>query len=100
MDRLAVDTGAEVLELVEAALLRPPVVFGAPVLDQVAHVIRRYPVLPAAAVDVVREAALREPGAQVVQSRVVDADLERLDVVRHRSTSCSSDPSARFCTTE
>ena len=83
VDRLAVDARAEVLELVEPRLLRAPVVLVAPVLDQLAQVVDRDPVLPARALDLVREAGPRQPAAQVVEDRVVDADLEPLD--RRRS---------------
>ena len=44
-------------KLVEPRLLRPPVVGVAPVLDQLAQVVDRDPVLPARALDLVREAA-------------------------------------------
>ena len=56
VDRLAVDAGAEVLELVEPRLLGAPVVLVAPVLDQLAQVGDRRSVLPARAVDLRREA--------------------------------------------
>ena len=55
VDRLPVDRGAEVLELVEPRLVRPPVVVVAPVLDELAQVVDRDPVLPARVLDLVRE---------------------------------------------
>ena len=79
VDRLAVDAGAEVRQLVEPRLLRSPVVLVAPVLHQLAQVVDRDPVLPARALDLVGEAGPRQTAAQVLQDRVVDADLESLD---------------------
>ena len=83
VDRLAIDAGAEVLELVEPRLLRSPVVLVAPVLHELAQVADRRPVLPARALDLVGKAGLRQPAPEVVQHRVVDADGELLDCLRH-----------------
>ena len=74
VDRLPVDVGAEVGELVQARLLRAPVVRVAPVRHQLAQVVDRDPVLPAGVLDLVGEAGLREAVAQVVEDRVVDVD--------------------------
>ena len=81
VDRLAVDPSAEVLELVQPRLLSPPVVRVTPVLDQLAHVSDRDPVLPARAVDLIREAGPLETAAEVLQDRVLDVDVELLDRV-------------------
>ena len=66
-------------------------------VDQLAQVVDRDPVLPAGVVDLVREAGPREAVAQVVEDRVVDADLEVLDHAisgrvpgRSRKSSCAS----------
>ncbi len=84
VDRLAVDARAEVFELVESGLLRAPVVLVAPVVDQLVQVVHRDAVVPARVVDAVREAGPREPGAQIVEDRVVDTDPERFDRCVHR----------------
>ncbi len=84
VDRLPVDRGAEVLELVEPGLLRAPVVVVAPGVDELAQVVDRDAVLPAGVLDLVRQARLFEPPPQVVQDGVVDLDVEALDAVVHR----------------
>ena len=71
MDRLAIDPGAEVRQLVEPRLLRAPVVLVAPVRHQPAQVVDRHAVLPAGAVDLVREAGARQSALQVREDRVV-----------------------------
>ena len=83
VDRLAVDAGAEVVELVEPRLLGAPVVLVAPVRHELAHVGDGSAVLPARAVDLLREAGHRQPEPEVFQRRVVHPDVEPLDVLRH-----------------
>src|SRR5262249_54759649 len=85
VDRLAVDLGAEVRKLVEPRFLRPPVVLVTPVLHQLPQVVDGNPALPAAPLDLVREAGLCQPATQVLPDRVVDADLESVDGLTHRS---------------
>jgi hypothetical protein len=70
---LAIDAGAEVRKLVEPRLLRSPVVLVVPVLDQLAQVVDRNPVLPTCALDLVGEASPCQAAAQVLQDRIVDA---------------------------
>ena len=53
VDRLPVDLGAELRELIEPRFLRAPVVRVAPVLHQSAQIAERDPVLPAGARDLV-----------------------------------------------
>ena len=79
VDRLAIDRGAEVRELVQPRLLRSPVERVAPVLHQLAHVVHWDPVLPAGAVDLIGPARAGEAVLEVAQGGVLDGDLERLD---------------------
>ena len=83
VDRLAVDVGAEVGELVEPRLVDAPVIGVTPVLDQLAQVVDRDPVLPARPLDLVGKARPRQTGAEILQNGVVDADFERLDGLTH-----------------
>jgi hypothetical protein len=85
VDRLVIDAGAKVLELVELRLLCSPVVLVAPVRHQVAQVADRCPVLPAGAVDLVGEAGPRQTESEVPQGRVVHANVEPFDCLRHRA---------------
>ena len=62
VDRLPVDRRAEVVELVEQCLLGPPVVAVTPVIDELAHVLDRHPVLPLRPFDLVGKASRRQPG--------------------------------------
>src|SRR3954464_10149101 len=82
MNSLTVDANAMVLEGVEPRFLRAPVVFGSPILDELAQVFDRDAVLPSRAGDLIGETRAREPRAQVVEDRVVDPDLIRLDLQR------------------
>ena len=79
---LSVDHGAAVEQAVQGYLLPAPVVRGAPVLHELAHVGDRRAVLPARARDLVGEAGPGQPVAQVVEHLVVDVDDEPLDDVR------------------
>src|SRR5207249_6685733 len=83
VNRLAVDTGAEMGQLVEPHLLGAPVVCLSPVLDELAQVAHRYAVLPTRPLDLIRKAGLREAALQVLEDGVVDADLEGLDGLAH-----------------
>ncbi len=83
VDRLPVDSGAEVRQIVEPRFLRAPVIIVAPVRDELAQVVDRDPVLPAGFVDLVGETGPRETVAQVVEVVVVDVDPESLHRVRH-----------------
>src|SRR5262249_14638716 len=85
VDRLAVDPGAEVRKLVEPRFLRPPVVLVAPVLHQLSQIVDGNTALPAGPLDLIGEAGLCQPATQVLQDRVVDADLESVDGLTHRS---------------
>ena len=79
VDRLVVDGGPVVLELVQPRLLRAPVVRLAPVVDELGQVVERDPVLPARPLDLVRDTGLGQAVAQVVEDGIVDVDLEALD---------------------
>ena len=85
VDLLPVDPGAEVRQLVEPRFLRAPVVLVAPVLDELAQVAHRDPVLPAGVVDLVREAGRGQTVGEVVEDQVADADLEGLNARTARS---------------
>ena len=55
MDRLSINRGAEMGELVQSSLVPAPIVRVAPVTNQLAQVVDGNPVLPASALDLIRE---------------------------------------------
>ncbi len=91
VDRLAVDRGAEVRELVELLLVLAPVVVVAPVVDELAQVVERDPVLPARVLDLVGDARQLEPAcAGPPGRRRRPGSRNRSMSVAHRRSSASA----------
>ena len=82
VDVEAVDAGLELLELVEPALLRPPVELVAPVLDELPQVGLVHPEPPSDSLRLIRQARPRQALAQVRQHFVRNVDGERFDLRR------------------
>jgi hypothetical protein len=76
----SVDRGGELGELVQARLVRPPVVGGEPVLDQLPQVGERDAVLPAGGGQLLRPAGEGQAVAQVVELGLRDLDPQGPDV--------------------
>jgi len=87
VDVQSVDVGLELIEFVEAPLLFTPVKLVMPVLHELFHVRQIGSVVPAGALDLIREPRPCEPFLQIIQDRLRDADLECLTGERRGSTS-------------
>jgi len=99
VDRLAVDLGHELRQLVEAALVRAPVIASAPVIGQITQEALRDAVIPAHAGKLVRPAARPEPPLQLLHVTLGDLDVKRADIALtdheiHNPTNCGLDVSA------
>lgn len=79
VDVQAADRGEELRQLVEPALVRPPVEACAPVLDQLLEVLELGPLVPAAARRGVRPPGAGEALAKIDQHLFWDVDAERAD---------------------
>jgi hypothetical protein len=79
VDAKAVDLGAEMRQLVELRLDRPPVELVAPVPDQLVQELERRSALPVVVVDLVGPANPQQARAQIVQSLVWNLDPIRLN---------------------
>jgi hypothetical protein len=73
---LAIDLGGELRDLVQAGLVFPPVVAGAPVLDQLDEVVLVDPVRPADPRKFVGPAGTGQPVAQFVEIGLRDVDAK------------------------
>jgi len=80
VDLQASDLGAELLELVQAGLVRAPVVAIAPVGDELSYVGEVRAVSPSRARHLVRKARARQPLPQIGEVGVGDVDAKWLDV--------------------
>ena len=80
VDRLSVDRGGELGELVERGLVRTPVVVGAPVFGEPVKVSERHTPAPVPSEKVVWPAGPRKPVSQVVDIRLWNIDPERPDL--------------------
>ena len=81
MDANAIDLGAEVSELVDGLLLRPPVELILPVVAKLSHVVQVGAVVPASTCNLVRPAGAGEAVGEIVEDRLGDVDGEGLDHV-------------------
>src|SRR5215470_15046524 len=80
MDRLTVDRGDELADLVERRFGGPPVIAGPPVLGEAAQVAAGHAALPARPGKAVRPAGAGKPVAQIVDVGPRDLDAEGADV--------------------
>jgi len=85
MDRLSINRGAEMGELVQTSLLPAPIVRVAPVTNQLAQVVDGNPVLPAGALDLIRETGARQTPVEILENGVLHADREGVYCLTHRS---------------
>ena len=86
MNSESVDLRLEMREAVDLALMRAPVVFRPPVLDQFLQVGEIGAVLPRRIGNFIGKARLLEPRAQVVKDGVGHLDAKRFDFFNgHRS---------------
>jgi hypothetical protein len=83
MDRLPVDGGTELIELVQSRLLCSPVVRLHPIVDHFTQIIDRHPVVPPRALKLIGKSGPRQAVLQVIEQCIVDVDLKRLDRLAH-----------------
>ena len=79
MDLEAVDIGGEMLEPIQLGLVLAPVVLGAPVVEQLAHVGEVGAVLPSGIGHLVGQTRAREPILQVLQNIIGHIDSKGFD---------------------
>jgi hypothetical protein len=77
VDLLPVDRRGELRVRVEPGLVRPPVIFGSPMLEELAHVVQRHAVAPAHGGQLVRPAHAGETRLQVVEIGLAYAGAKR-----------------------
>ena len=81
MDANAFDLGAEVSELVDDPLLSPPVELVMPVIDQLTHVLKVGPVIPACTCNLVGPTDASEAVGEIVDDRLWNVNRKWLDHV-------------------
>src|SRR5262245_8896934 len=81
MDALPVHHSGELVVFVELGLPGTPVVAGAPVLGEPAHLCERYAVIQACAGELVGPSGTNEPLVQVVQLGLRNLDAEGPDLL-------------------
>ena len=81
-----VNNGLELVELVQPALLFPPVELVTPVGDELRQIVELGAVVPVGALELIRESGPREPCPKILQHGIRNGNLKGSDSGRvHRS---------------